>query len=133
MGDSVAVTAEEFERQYAERSALTVEYLHSRNRRVRPCRCDSPDCQGWQILADELWPGEAVRMGLAGERESLLFAIESDPENDTPKLAYADWLDERGEWFMAEGVRAHLGRSGAVWILGGPCRRAACEGANVPQ
>jgi uncharacterized protein (TIGR02996 family) len=30
------------------------------------------------------------------ERESLTRAICANPEEDTPRLAFADWLDEHG-------------------------------------
>ena len=53
-----AVTAEEFERAYAERSGVTVEWLREHGRVVRPCYCGDALCEGWQsldrTLADEL-------------------------------------------------------------------------------
>jgi uncharacterized protein (TIGR02996 family) len=33
---------------------------------------------------------------MTSERESLLFAIAANPREDTPRLMYADWLDEHG-------------------------------------
>ncbi len=52
------MTAEEFERQYAERSGITVEQLRKMGRIVVPCDCDYELCEGWQSttaerLADE--------------------------------------------------------------------------------
>ena len=52
------MTAEEFERQYAERSGITVEQLRKMGRIVAPCDCDYELCEGWQSttaerLADE--------------------------------------------------------------------------------
>lgn len=49
-----AITAEEFERQYAERSGVTVERLRELGRVVRPCHCDAEGCEGWQSINREL-------------------------------------------------------------------------------
>jgi uncharacterized protein (TIGR02996 family) len=38
--------------------------------------------------------------------EALLQAILDDPEDDTPRLVYADWLEENGEPERAEFIRA---------------------------
>lgn len=46
------MTAEEFERAYAERSGRTVEELR-RYRTVRPCDCDYEGCEGWQSISYE--------------------------------------------------------------------------------
>lgn len=40
------------------------------------------------------------------EREALLRAICAHPDDDTPRLVYADWLQERGEEERAELIRA---------------------------
>jgi uncharacterized protein (TIGR02996 family) len=47
-----------------------------------------------------------------GERESLLAAILRNPEDDLPRLIYADWLEERGEEAYATFIRVqiHLAR-----------------------
>ncbi|MGA7236482.1 MAG: hypothetical protein WBY44_12430 [Bryobacteraceae bacterium] len=42
------MTAEEFERQYAERSGTTVEQLRKMGRIVAPCDCGEEMCEGWQ-------------------------------------------------------------------------------------
>lgn len=39
------------------------------------------------------------------ERDALLAAILSSPEDDTPRMIYADWLEERGEVERADFVR----------------------------
>jgi len=39
------------------------------------------------------------------EREAFLKAIFATPEDDLPRLAYADWLEERGEVRQAEFIR----------------------------
>lgn len=46
------MTAEEFERQYAERAGVTVEWLRGW-RTVRPCDCRDESCQGWQSVSYE--------------------------------------------------------------------------------
>lgn len=47
------ITAEEFERAYAERSGITVEQLRELGRVVRPCHCDYEECEGWQSVSKE--------------------------------------------------------------------------------
>lgn len=42
----MSMSAEEFERGYAERSGLTVAEYRKRYR-VVPCDCDYEECQGW--------------------------------------------------------------------------------------
>lgn len=39
------------------------------------------------------------------DRDALLRAILQDPQDDTPRLIFADWLDERGECERAEFVK----------------------------
>src|SRR5262245_34901242 len=39
------------------------------------------------------------------EREALLRAIRESPDEDAPRLVYADWLDEHGEAARAELIR----------------------------
>ena len=47
------MTAEEFERQYAERSGITVERLRELGRIVAPCDCGEEYCEGWQSTTPE--------------------------------------------------------------------------------
>ena len=47
------MTAEEFERQYAERSGTTVEQLRKMGRIVAPCDCGEEMCEGWQSTTAE--------------------------------------------------------------------------------
>lgn len=42
------------------------------------------------------------------ERDALLAAILSSPVDDTPRLIYADWLEERGEVERAEFIRVQV-------------------------
>jgi hypothetical protein len=46
------ITAARFEREYAERSGVTLERLR-RYKTVRRCRCEEEDCEGWQSVAYE--------------------------------------------------------------------------------
>lgn len=46
-------SAEEFERQYAERSGMTVERLRELGRIVAPCDCAAENCEGWQSTTRE--------------------------------------------------------------------------------
>jgi uncharacterized protein (TIGR02996 family) len=39
------------------------------------------------------------------QREAFLLAIFANPDDDLPRLVFADWLDERGETAWAEGIR----------------------------
>jgi hypothetical protein len=54
MGTCQQITAEEFERRYAERSGMTVEGLRELGRVVRPCDCDYEDCEGWQSVSKDV-------------------------------------------------------------------------------
>jgi hypothetical protein len=47
-----AITADDFERQYAARSRMSLVELR-RYRTVRPCVCGDPSCQGWQSMSHE--------------------------------------------------------------------------------
>lgn len=47
------VTREEFERNYAERSGLTVEQLRLHGRVVVRCRCGDPLCEGWASVSSD--------------------------------------------------------------------------------
>lgn len=57
------MTKDEFEKQYADRSGVTVEFLHEHGRFGKPCDCDEEICQGWQMThADSEWepPADAT-------------------------------------------------------------------------
>jgi hypothetical protein len=43
-------SAAEFEREYAERSRISVERLREHGRVVVPCACGDPICEGWQSV-----------------------------------------------------------------------------------
>jgi hypothetical protein len=52
---SVAITADEFERRYAERSGITVELMRSEGYVVRPCHCGEEVCEGWKMTTPEAY------------------------------------------------------------------------------
>ena len=54
------MTAEEFERKYAERTGITVEQLRKLGRIVAPCDCDYEFCEGWQSTTLERLADEAA-------------------------------------------------------------------------
>ena len=43
----------EFEEGYAQRSEVTVEWLHEHGRYGVPCDCGEELCEGWQMLHDD--------------------------------------------------------------------------------
>jgi hypothetical protein len=47
------LSAERFEREYAERSGITVKELRALGRVVRPCDCGNSGCDGWQSMSKE--------------------------------------------------------------------------------
>ncbi|HEY1190616.1 MAG TPA: TIGR02996 domain-containing protein, partial [Gemmata sp.] len=44
------------------------------------------------------------------DRDALMAAIAAHPDEDTPRLVFADWLDENGDPERAEFVRAQIAR-----------------------
>jgi hypothetical protein len=58
---TTTMTGEEFERAYAERSGVTVEWLREQGRVARPCHCGEPGCEGWQSVNRESYD-EDVRL-----------------------------------------------------------------------
>jgi len=42
------------------------------------------------------------------EREAFLVAIRAAPEDDTPRLAFADWLQEHGDEPQTEFIRVQV-------------------------
>ena len=43
------ITKEQFEREYAEGSEMTVDELRKLGGRVLPCDCEYKKCEGWQV------------------------------------------------------------------------------------
>jgi uncharacterized protein (TIGR02996 family) len=56
-----------------------------------------------------------------GLDRNLLAAVVANVDDDTPRLAYADWLDEHGRFDRAEFVRVQVERA----------RRPAWDAAQV--
>jgi uncharacterized protein (TIGR02996 family) len=46
------------------------------------------------------------------EQDALLAAVFAAPDDDLPRLVYADWLEEHGESDHAEFIRLQIRRSG---------------------
>ena len=44
---------DEFEQGYAERSGVTVDYLHSMGQYAEPCDCGDVTCAGWAMVRIE--------------------------------------------------------------------------------
>src|SRR6476660_7221258 len=42
------------------------------------------------------------------DRDTLLRAICASPDDDAPRLAFADWLDEHGDPHLAEFIRVQV-------------------------
>jgi uncharacterized protein (TIGR02996 family) len=51
-------------------------------------------------------PAEALNMPMTTDEEALLAAVAAAPEDDAPRLVYADWLQERGADARAEYLRS---------------------------
>lgn len=58
---------------------------------------------------------------MIGDEPALLAAINKHPDEDTPRLAYADWLDENGQSTRAEYIRT------AIALSVYPPHRPACN------
>ncbi|MDY3561703.1 TIGR02996 domain-containing protein [Gemmata sp. JC673] len=56
---------------------------------------------------------------MLSDRDALLAAIRVHPDEDTPRLAYADWLDEHGDAAQAEFIRAQCELAAAADEYGG--------------
>ena len=48
------------------------------------------------------------------QREAFLLAIFTNPDDDLPRLVFADWLDERGEGEAAHRIRSECGRKNDI-------------------
>jgi uncharacterized protein (TIGR02996 family) len=62
-----------------------------------------------------------VRPAIAGRQRAFLRAVLEDPEDDTPRLVYTDWLDVQGDADRAEFIRTqcHLAEDDPQrWPLG---------------
>lgn len=50
----MTMTKDEFEKNYAEASGVTVEWLHRQGRCAVPCDCGSDMCEGWAMEHAEM-------------------------------------------------------------------------------
>jgi uncharacterized protein (TIGR02996 family) len=66
--------------------------------------------------------------------DSLLQAIIANPADDLPRLAYADWLEERGQVGQANFIRRQLLSPGEVIDIesGGSLHRSDAEQVRSP-
>jgi uncharacterized protein (TIGR02996 family) len=72
-----------------------------------------------------------VKKRQGGKRAALLAAVCADPDNDAPRLAFADWLDRNGESAWAGVIRKQLVRFPE--LDGAPEHiRDACHG-DIPE
>lgn len=44
------MTKEDFEKEYAKKSNVTVEWLHKKHEGAIPCECGEEGCKGWQMV-----------------------------------------------------------------------------------
>jgi uncharacterized protein (TIGR02996 family) len=85
--------------------------------------CADPACDSFEWASPQLGPRPAPAprsVPTEGERteEGLLTDIRDNPEDDTTRLIYADWLDEHGQPARADFIRAQVeGAPGAQAIL----------------
>src|SRR5215213_5526247 len=49
------------------------------------------------------------------DEPALLQAVREQPDQDLPRLAYADWLEENGEQPRAAFIRAQIQRARLPW------------------
>ncbi len=52
------MTQEEFEKEYAAKSGMTVERLHKMGQKAVPCDCQCECCKGWKIATKRLEAAE---------------------------------------------------------------------------
>ena len=50
-------------------------------------------------------PHQPGGVTMSPEEMAFLRAIDATPEDDVPRLVYADWLDDRGHGMRAEFIR----------------------------
>ncbi len=62
------------------------------------------------------------------EHDALLAAVLADPEDDLPRLVYADWLEENGQGELAEFIRVQceMGRAPKRHGAGAFCQCRRC-------
>jgi uncharacterized protein (TIGR02996 family) len=72
----------------------------------------------------------------SAEGAALVAAVVANPDEDTPRLVYADWLQDRGEDDRAEFIRVQCKIARCQWCGGGgkinSQRACVCKDANYP-
>src|SRR5262245_49711218 len=53
--------------------------------------------------------GRVTMKTASGEREALYAAVCESPDDDAPRLVFADWLEEHGQEAWAALIRAQVG------------------------
>lgn len=81
---------DEFEQAYAERSGITVEFLHEHGRYAIPCACATLGCDGWQMLHTKD-PLDEIDMRMLGVRAESHLA--SDVQARATILEYEHALE----------------------------------------
>ncbi len=61
------------------------------------------------------------------DRSAFLAAIRAEPDNDEPRLVYADWLEDEGESERAELIRLCIRDSQRTWIAA-HAEKCPCQG-----
>lgn len=95
-------TVEEFERQYAGRSNVTIGWLHENGRRGVPCDCGSEGCDGFQMTHGNASPGRTEAIDRLAKGLDVPADIIAPPDHDrarinlTPNPAYFDGESYRG-------------------------------------
>ncbi len=70
-------------------------------------------------------------MDVTPAEQPFLDAIRSNPADDTPRLVYADWLDEHGQPAKAEYLRRAVALTGPVDVDGAETRALLAVGAEL--
>lgn len=76
------MTAEEFERGYAERSKVSVEWLREHDMIVAPCDCEEDDCRGWQMVNADLYLDDRLYYAGLDEYRTLYSRDRLDTETE---------------------------------------------------
>lgn len=66
------ISRDEFEVGYAERSGVTVEWLHEHGQRAKPCDCGDALCKGWQMASDPPLYATDPRRQASGVRDKVV-------------------------------------------------------------
>lgn len=98
----MAKTKDEFERDYARKSGLTLQELREYGGRAIPCDCPEDDCPGWEMCFSLKPPPVVVQGGIEGKD---------------------------GEHILIEGIAGRGGAAGGDVIIGPGNYRAGRGGS----